>query len=338
MFVSGLSIAAINPVITQPKFNEINGSVQLTGNVELSIDDMKHTSTLNIQSIVNTGNNLSGNLKVELSLTGDLTDFGFLVSTFPVGIVNGSNVSYIDLGSNTGIGFEATSPEKELPGGIYYVTLTLYEFKPANSCNNSVPDFCVDDSVTFSDKFTSINGLLYLYSYVNPLIIPTNVSPTEAIEYYWPAKDHYFITADLNEIHALDNHVFVGWERTGESFNVYPPDNTIDNASPVCRYYGLPSAGIDSHFYSAFPFECSYVATTWPDQWQLESNDVFKIYQPNSDGSCRVGTSPVYRLYDNRVDVNHRYTTDLDTREDMINQGWIPEGYGPLGVGMCSPN
>ena len=48
---------------------------------------------------------------------------------------------------------------------------------------------------------------------------------------------------------------------------------------------------------------------------------------------------PVYRLYDdNRGGVpNHRYTTDLTVRAQMIAQGWMPEGVGPNAVEMCSP-
>jgi len=34
---------------------------------------------------------------------------------------------------------------------------------------------------------------------------------------------------------------------------------------------------------------------------------------------------------------NHRYTTDLATRAQMISQGWVAEGLGPNAVEMCSP-
>ena len=44
---------------------------------------------------------------------------------------------------------------------------------------------------------------------------------------------------------------------------------------------------------------------------------------------------PVFRLWDGRADTNHRYTTRLDLHDAMIDQGWISEGYGPLGVAFC---
>ena len=43
---------------------------------------------------------------------------------------------------------------------------------------------------------------------------------------------------------------------------------------------------------------------------------------------------PVYRLYNNGQGAapNHRYTTDLSVRSQMMSQGWVPEGYGSVGV------
>jgi hypothetical protein len=58
---------------------------------------------------------------------------------------------------------------------------------------------------------------------------------------------------------------------------------------------------------------------------------------PNTtSGACPSGTAPVYRLWNGRADSNHRYTTDLAIRSQMISRGYIPEGYGALGVAMCA--
>ena len=91
-----------------------------------------------------------------------------------------------------------------------------------------------------------------------------------------------------------------------------------------------------SHFYTPFPAECTTVMAN-PD-WQLEGQ-VFNIPIPATDGSCAAGTVPVYRLYNNGQGAapNHRYTTDLSVRSQMMTQGWVPEGYGSIGVIMCSP-
>ena len=68
-----------------------------------------------------------------------------------------------------------------------------------------------------------------------------------------------------------------------------------------------------------------------------ESTSVFYIALPDlSTGVCPAGTVPVYRLYNNRADTNHRYTTSLAIRSQMIAKGYIPEGYGPNAVAMCA--
>ena len=54
-------------------------------------------------------------------------------------------------------------------------------------------------------------------------------------------------------------------------------------------------------------------------------------------GACLFDTTPVYRVYNNRPDANHRYTTSLATRDSMVVAGWIAEGYGPDAVAFCGP-
>jgi len=72
--------------------------------------------------------------------------------------------------------------------------------------------------------------------------------------------------------------------------------------------------------------------------WSYEG-DVFNVAPAAGDGACPAGTLPVYRLYNNGQGAapNHRYTTDDALRAQMIAAGWVPEGIGPLGVVMCSP-
>jgi len=40
----------------------------------------------------------------------------------------------------------------------------------------------------------------------------------------------------------------------------------------------------------------------------------------------------MYRVYNNRPDANHGYTTSLQTRNDMVALGWIVEGFGLPGL------
>lgn len=158
-------------------------------------------------------------------------------------------------------------------------------------------------------------------------------TPTvDVIEYYHAATDHYFMSSLAADIDALDSSRLPGWVRTGRSFKAYP--QPVDGASPVCRFY-LP-APLDSHFYSASPAECSIVKQTYPS-FVFEAPDVFFIPLPDTaSGACPFGTAPVYRLYNNRADTNHRYTTDPQIKAQMISMGYIAEGYGP-GTTMCAP-
>ena len=159
-----------------------------------------------------------------------------------------------------------------------------------------------------------------------------------AVEYYHSAFDHYFMTADLAEINALDTGHFVGWQRTGMGFNVINPTDTTGMGVPVCRFYGSPTYGLDTHFYSASPDECAAVQQKWPNQWLLESSDVFQVYMPNPmNGACPAGTLPVFRTWNGRADSNHRYTMDHGVQMMMMGKGNVAEGYGNPPVVMCSP-
>jgi hypothetical protein len=155
------------------------------------------------------------------------------------------------------------------------------------------------------------------------------------VEFYNAAQDHYFVTAAPNEIADLDAGVHPGWERTGLSFNVNASD--VDGANPVCRFYIPPALG-DSHFYSASADECLRTRQRFPG-FVLESAAAFRIGLPDTSvGACPARTIPVYRLWDGRVDSNHRYTTDAQTRQHMRSVGWIAEGYGDDQVIMCAPS
>jgi len=159
------------------------------------------------------------------------------------------------------------------------------------------------------------------------------------VEYYRSDVDHYFITASPHEQALLDDGTQRGWTRTGVTFLAWTTAAAAPaTAQPVCRFYGRPEAGLDSHFYSAFVDECDDVKTKFSAAWQFEAPDVFYIEAPDrTTGTCAAGTAPVYRVYDNRSDANHRYVVSAEARQTMVGRGWVPEGYGPDAVVMCAP-
>ena len=168
-------------------------------------------------------------------------------------------------------------------------------------------------------------------------------SAITVIEYYNKSLDHYFITPLAHEIDALDSGRIVGWGRTGFVFDGYATPGGAQGAvvNPVCRFIIPPEHG-DSHFLSASPAECAVVrekVLTDPNfsGYLEETSAEFYIALPNiATGECPAGTGPVYRLWNQRADSNHRYTADRAQRDAMIARGYAAEGYGPLGVAMCT--
>jgi hypothetical protein len=159
---------------------------------------------------------------------------------------------------------------------------------------------------------------------------------TQAVEFYNAARNHFFVTANADEANLLDTGTFEGWTRTGQQWNVFP--SGTGGGTPVCRFYGRPEAGLDSHFYSGSPAECASVAARFATAWILESSNVFKAQLPNpGNGACPIATIPLYRVYNGRADVNHRFSTSRSLRDAMVAQGWIAEGYGDAAVALCVP-
>ncbi len=159
--------------------------------------------------------------------------------------------------------------------------------------------------------------------------VPT-ATKVPVVEYYNAGFGHYFMTADADEIAGLDagayNFAFV---RTGRQFNAYssPAAGTV----PVCRFFTLTFAPKSSHFYTADPVECD--GLKFNPNWQYEKI-AFHIAVP-SGGVCPVGTTPIYRMYNNGQTgaPNHRFASDFTIYQDFTtNKNWAPEG-----TGFCSP-
>ncbi|MFO1312398.1 MAG: sialidase family protein [Burkholderiales bacterium] len=168
------------------------------------------------------------------------------------------------------------------------------------------------------------------------------LAPGTAVEYYHAAFDHYFITSLPAEIAALDAGTLTGWSRTGRGFAVFAaPPAGGPAASPVCRFYIPPQHG-DSHFFSASPAECAAVRDRIgvdPNYsgYVEETPAAFFVPLPNAaTGACPAGTSPLYRLWNQRADSNHRYTADAGIKAFMQSKNYVAEGYGPDAVAMCT--
>ena len=165
-------------------------------------------------------------------------------------------------------------------------------------------------------------------------------------EYHNAAVNAFFVTGAQPDVEALESGRIAGWKRTqpAEIFMALESPGYYGRGGaprPVCRYFIPPH----SHFLSASKAECDAVGTQHPE-FVLETPAAFYVWLPNAaTGECpsvlpkAAGPlfRPVYRLWNGQADTNHRFTTSLAVRAEMIARGWIPEGYGPLGVAMCAP-
>jgi hypothetical protein len=149
---------------------------------------------------------------------------------------------------------------------------------------------------------------------------PVPGAQTVAVEYLHAGFGHYFITAQADEIAGLDSGVFAGWARTGQTFNVWTSGTGL---ADVCRFFTTYFAPKSSHFYTANGAECALVGQN--PVWQYEKIS-FLVALPGAGGNCPVGVK-LYRLYNNGQTgaPNHRYTTSLAIRAQMIAQGFSPE-------------
>jgi murein DD-endopeptidase MepM/ murein hydrolase activator NlpD len=152
----------------------------------------------------------------------------------------------------------------------------------------------------------------------------------DSIEYYDSTLDHYFMTAFPAEISALDSGTpIAGWVRTGGSFPTYQAADP--KLATMCRFFGTPGVGPNTHFYTSFDSECALLMQN-PD-WIFEA-DAFDIAMPDSNFVCPPSTLPVFRIYNNGLGgtANHRYTTSWPVVNTMQSLGWLLEG-----VVMCRP-
>ncbi|HEY1327720.1 MAG TPA: S8 family peptidase [Casimicrobiaceae bacterium] len=153
-------------------------------------------------------------------------------------------------------------------------------------------------------------------------------------EYYNASLDHYFITwGDAEQRNLDEGKTPTRWVRTGYAFNTWSGAPTA--ASPVCRYYIPPALG-DSHFFGRGTAECDQTGQKNPS-FVLEDPAFMHLVLPAA-GACPVGTTPIYRVFSNRADANHRYMTDPSVRDQMVAEGWVAEGDGPDRVVMCAPH
>jgi hypothetical protein len=162
-----------------------------------------------------------------------------------------------------------------------------------------------------------------------------------AVDYHDAVRDLYYSTSDLAEIAT---YLAAGlpdsdgeWYWAGGGFHVYPAGSAVAGTYPVCRYARKVPGAFGARMLTAYPGECEWLAQR-PGDWVLESSEVFRVGLPDAvTGACLPGAMPVYRLWNGRADGGHHLTVDATLRARLIGEeGYVPEGAGPLGVAMCA--
>ena len=179
--------------------------------------------------------------------------------------------------------------------------------------------------VTAQDNVTTRSYKIAVNYVAPPEIVPV-------FEFYNANFDHYFLTWVPAEIQNLDSGRTFGWSRTGKSFKAY--NGPQAGTTPVCRIYIPPGRG-DGHYFGRDATECMKTISANPT-FIVESSTFIYLFLPNA-GKCATNAVSVYRVFSNRVDVNHRYTTDRAIRDQMVAKGWLAEGDGQQAVTMCAP-
>ena len=158
------------------------------------------------------------------------------------------------------------------------------------------------------------------------------IEPTaNVIEYHNASLNHFFLTTYPGEAAMLDQGAMVnGWARTGVTWSAWANAGDSATAVPVCRFFGTPGTGPNSHFYTADTNECALVRQD--PKWTFEAI-AFYIDVPQS-GACHAGTTPIYRSFYPGADIsqsNHRFVPDMTMYEHMAGSSILE---GPV---MCSP-
>lgn len=160
-----------------------------------------------------------------------------------------------------------------------------------------------------------------------------HAATVNVIEFYHPALNHYFRTASAEEAAGIDaGAAGAGWVRSGDDFTAWSDAaSAVAGTAPVCRFYGTPGLGPNSHFYTADAAECAAVKKSDPG-WTFEG---IAFYAPPAQGcGCGSGTVPIYRNYNQRAafnDSNHRFTASASTYLQMTALGWAGEN-----TAMCA--
>lgn len=158
-------------------------------------------------------------------------------------------------------------------------------------------------------------------------VVRASVATLEVIEFAHAASGQYFLATDAAETAMLDaGGPGGGWQRTGMRFTAWPAAGSEPaDAQPVCRFFGTPGVGPNSHFFTANGTECA--AVRGDPRW-IDEGIAFRARLP-VDGACAAHDAPLLRLWRAGADATasrHRYVANAALVPAMQADGWTLEG------------
>lgn len=175
--------------------------------------------------------------------------------------------------------------------------------------------------------------------------VPQTAAGVRVVEYHAASTDQYFVTANEDEMEALDSPSS-GWKRTGITFQA-------EGDFAVCRFFGDPVGGPHGHFYTARIDQCEALRTQ--DTIQPRGSTVYRYegiafgiglpHLPFQDDRwrCSDDTRPIYQLKrpaGNGRDLAYRLVAggrvDGGANGDDIARALLQAGWSYEGHVMCS--
>ncbi|MDH5288283.1 MAG: hypothetical protein OEX23_16830 [Betaproteobacteria bacterium] len=156
-----------------PKNYNVNGALDISGNVSWSMDAGQTTATATIERLTNNSSfNFSGTIQPRLIVTtAPIGSGGFTYWTIASFNLTPATLSPGQFLSN----LVGTAPLLVPPDGIYYIHIAVFEFEPPGSCGNASSAYCMDDHVTFDNRVQVSGGVFSIYNPLPPLAPETGI-------------------------------------------------------------------------------------------------------------------------------------------------------------------
>jgi murein DD-endopeptidase MepM/ murein hydrolase activator NlpD len=236
-----------------------------------------------------------------------------------------------DISRNDPVAFELTDPQgSPIQSGSLVHTGGDFSSQPFYFWTRTIPAAASPGQYALTFKFGGQAKSVPIY------VGAAQPEQARVYDFYAASINHYFRVSNPGEASVVASGAAGDWKTTGDNLWMLPKGSTLAGAVDVCRFYGHPTIGPNSHFYTADAGECAALKTLQAQtpndkpRWNYEET-AFSTYLPKNGVCPNVAPVPVYRLYNNgfaRNDSNHRLTSKWSVVETLKAAGWSLEANG----------